>query len=239
MGKTGSFFWDTAPSVVSNTLPDASPAELSDIGGSTAQTLLPPVHIPKLNLTKNNTSFFNKYIDTSRASSNDAQCFCVSNVQSSVDCNVQFLEASKKQAQVSTIHQAYLRGSRDRQHGNVYAVQHTEAYDRRYNSARNALICGSREPQLHSVCDFCGDALSVQPHGAGDAQPRGTVDVQLRGADDEQPHCAPDEQLQASSLGHLNKLSTSPNLDSHNLQVKGRLKSLRLYWKTLGVDTFI
>ena len=189
MWETGSFFEATALSAVSNTQADASPAELPDIGGSTAQTLLPPVHIPKLNLTENNTSFFNKYIDTSRASSDDAQCYCVSNVQSSVDCNVQFLEASEKQAQVSTIRQAYLRGSRDGQHGNVYAVQHSEACDRRYSCARNALICGSREPQLRGVCDFCGEARSVQPHGAGDARPRG----------------APDEQLLASSLGHLNK----------------------------------
>ena len=82
-------------------------------------------------------------------------------------------------------------------------------------------------------------AGDVQPRGAGDVQPRGTVGVQLHGAGDEQPHCAPSEQLQASSLGHLNKLSTSRNLDSHNLPVKGRLKSHRLYWKTLGVDPFI
>ena len=127
VGETGSFFGATVLSVVSNTPTDAPPAELPDIGGSTARTLLPPVHIPKLNLTENNTSFFNKYINTSSASSDDAQCCCVSNVQSSVDCNVQFLEASEKQAQVSTIHQAYLCCSRNGEYGNVYAVQHSEA----------------------------------------------------------------------------------------------------------------
>ena len=68
----------------------------------------------------------------------------------------------------------------------LYTVQHSESSDRRYNCARNVLICGSREPQLRGVCDFSGDARSVQPHG--------TVDVQLRGTiGDEQLHCAPDQ----------------------------------------------
>ena len=125
-GGNRQFFRGNSSISVSNTATDASPAELLVIGGSTARTLLRPVHIPKLNLTKINTSFYNKHVDTSRASSDDAQCCCVSNVQSSVDCNVQFLEASEEQAQVSTVHQACLCSSCDgQQHGNVYAVHCT------------------------------------------------------------------------------------------------------------------